>query len=402
MLRYIKFAFNNFRTRKLRAFLTILGILIGIAAVVSLISLGQGLQESMQEQFELMGIDKIIITPKGGYFGMGVEGTELSKQDTKTIEKVKGVDKTTGIILKIARVKFGHELKYAWVAGVPLDPDSVALWESVQSMKIKDGRDLKQGDRQKAVIGYRIAQEKFFEKQVKIRDKIEIEGKAFKIVGTLEQIGNTQDDSSILISIEVARELFNEPEKLDLIILNVQPGFDVGDVAEKIKKELRKAEDLEEGEENFEVQTSEDLRGTFNTVFVIVQIVVIGIAAIALLVGGIGIANTMYTSVLERTREIGIMKAVGARNSDIMFIFLIESGLLGLVGGILGVAIGLGISKSVQVLAAATGTTMIKASFNPFLILGALAFSFIIGSISGLMPARRAAMLKPVNALRYE
>jgi len=253
MLRYIKFAFNNFRTRKLRAFLTILGILIGIAAVVSLISLGQGLQESMQEQFELMGIDKIIITPKGGYFGMGVEGTELSKQDTKTIEKVKGVDKTTGIILKIARVKFGHELKYAWVAGVPLDPDSVALWESVQSMKIKDGRDLKQGDRQKAVIGYRIAQEKFFEKQVKIRDKIEIEGKAFKIVGTLEQIGNTQDDSSILISIEVARELFNEPEKLDLIILNVQPGFDVGDVAEKIKKELRKAEDLEEGEENFEL-----------------------------------------------------------------------------------------------------------------------------------------------------
>jgi len=110
----------------------------------------------------------------------------------------------------------------------------------------------------------------------------------------------------------------------------------------------------------------------------------------------------MYTSVLERTREIGIMKAIGARNSDIMFIFLIESGLLGLVGGILGVAIGLGISKSVQVLAAATGTTMIKASFNPFLILGALAFSFIIGSISGLMPARRAAMLKPVNALRYE
>jgi len=402
MLRYIKFAFNNFRTRKLRAFLTILGILIGIAAVVSLISLGQGLQESMQEQFELMGIDKIIITPKGGYFGMGVEGTELSKQDMKTIEKVKGVDKTTGIILKIARVKFGHELKYAWVAGVPLDPDSVALWESVQSMKIKDGRDLKQGDRQKAVIGYRIAQEKFFEKQVKIRDKIEIEGKAFKIVGTLEQIGNTQDDSSILISIKVARELFNEPEKLDLIILNVQPGFDVGDVAEKIKKELRKAEDLEEGEDIVEVQTSGDLRGTFNTVFVIVQIVVIGIAAIALLVGGIGIANTMYTSVLERTREIGIMKAVGARNSDIMFIFLIESGLLGLVGGIIGVAVGLGISKSVQVLAAATGTTMIKASFNPFLILGALAFSFIIGSISGLMPARRAAMLKPVDALRYE
>ena len=129
----------------------------------------------------------------------------------------------------------------------------------------------------------------------------------------------------------------------------------------------------------------------------------VGIAAISLLVGGIGIMNTMYTSVLERTREIGTMKAVGAKNSDILFLFLFESGLLGLVGGAIGVGIGLGLGKTAEYIATVQlGTNLLQASTDSWLIFGALLFSFIIGALSGVLPAMQASKLKPVDALRYE
>ncbi len=151
------------------------------------------------------------------------------------------------------------------------------------------------------------------------------------------------------------------------------------------------------------VQTFEQVMKSFQTIFGMVQAVVIGIVAISLLVGGIGITNTMYTSVLERTRDIGIMKAVGARNSDILKLFMIESGMLGLVGGAVGIMIGVGLSKAVEItISKLYNFVYLKASFPWYLILGALAFSFLVGSISGVMPARQAAKMKPVDALRYE
>ena len=399
---YVKFAYNNFKQRKLRALLTILGIFIGIAAVVSLISLGQGLQETVSEQFEVMGIDKIMITPIGGYFGIGVEGTKLTNNDVDVVKKVRGVEQVSGMLYKVVRVEYKDELKYTWIMGVSTEPESIELLESMQSLEIAEGRNLQEGDGKKAVVGYMFPEAKFFKKAVKIRDTIEIEGQEFKVVGTLEQIGSTQDDSSVLIPLDVSRELLNEPYRVDMIMLKVQSGFNVNEVAEDIKDELRDYRNVDEGEEDFTVQTSEQMIKNLNLILNVVQIVLIGITAISLLVGGIGIANTMYTSVLERTREIGIMKAVGARNSDIMLIFLIESGLLGLVGGIIGVIFGLGISKSVEIIAAISGNSILKASLSPTLIVGALAFSFIVGSLSGLMPAKQAAELKPVDALRYE
>ena len=174
-------------------------------------------------------------------------------------------------------------------------------------------------------------------------------------------------------------------------------------IAEKIKVELRRFRDVKKDEEDFDIQTPEQLLGSFGDVLNIVQSVLIGIAAISLLVGGIGIANTMYTAVIERTKEIDIMKSVGAQNKDILLIFVIESGMLGLAGGAIGIAVGIGLSKLVEYLAFVyLGTSLIKAFFPWYLILGSLLFSFLVGTISGLLPARQAASLKPVDALRYE
>jgi putative ABC transport system permease protein len=154
---------------------------------------------------------------------------------------------------------------------------------------------------------------------------------------------------------ETAREIFNEPKELETIYVQTKNGFKPEDVAEEIKKDLRRFRDEKKGEETFQIQTFAQLLSQINVILNIVGIVLVTISAISLIVGGVGIMNSMYTSVLERTHEIGIMKAIGARNSHIMAIFLIESGLYGLVGGIAGISIGLGMAKIAEFVAAQMG-----------------------------------------------
>jgi len=399
---YFRFAFQNFKARKVRTYLTMLGIFIGVAAVVSLISISQGLRSAMTETFESMGSDKIFIM-SGVSYGLPTTGiTEMSGKDKEVVEKTEGVERTSAFIFKLLRIKYNEEVKYVFVNGLPVDRESLELIESIQTFKIAQGRDLKTGDKYKAVVGSMYAKGDVFDKKVKVRDKIEIEGKEFKVIGIMAPIGNPQDDSQITIPIDAAREIFNEPEKVDYIMVQVKQGYDAEEVAEKIKKNLRDHRNLEEGEEDFTVQTSAQLIASFGNVFTIITIVLVGIAAISLFVGGIGITNMMYTSVLERTREIGVMKAIGAKSSNILLIFLIESGILGLVGGAVGILIGIGLGELVQFAAATANLSLLKSSFPWYLIIGSLLFSFIVGVLSGVLPARAASRLQPVDALRYE
>ncbi len=242
-----------------------------------------------------------------------------------------------------------------------------------------------------------------FKKGVDVGDKIKINDQKFRVVGIYKPFGNPDDDSSVGIPLETARELFDEPDELFVIMARTKDGFNTADVAEDIKEKLRRDRGLKEGEEDFTVQTYEQLREGAGVVLDIVHLFLIGIASISLMVGGVGIMNTMYTSVLERTREIGVMKAIGARNSDIMMIFLIESGIMGMVGGAIGVVIGIALSKIVEYVAEQElGMVLLKANVSIELILGALTFSFLVGCISGILPARQASKLNPVDALRYE
>ena len=229
------------------------------------------------------------------------------------------------------------------------------------------------------------------------------DGVEYKVIGIFKKMGDPGVDKGINLGIESLREQYNEPELLSYIYIQTISKDNVEEVSEKIERKMRNDRDLEEGEEDFTVQTPLQMAETFTDILNIITVVLIGIAAISLLVGGIGIMNTMYTSVLERTREIGIMKSLGARNDQIMKLFIVESGLLGLGGGLLGVIIGFLVSKSVEFIAAeALGTSLLKAFFPWYLIVGALLFSFIVGTFSGVFPARRASKLKPVDALRYE
>ncbi len=394
-------AMSSMRKRQMRSWLTILGILIGIAAVTSLISVSQGMQSAIEKQFETLGTDIVIVVPGGGegimaMTGMGVG--QVTDHDVNLIEGISGVEHVVSIVYKTAKVSYNDEVKYTMVMGMPTDPDSLWVLEKFRV----EGRYPKEGDNYKAVVGYLLPAGRFFTEEAPIGSKIYIEDRAFQIIGSIQEMGNSQDDSQIYIPIDIAREIFNEPTEIDMLYIKVQPGYETSDVSDRIEEGMRRDRGLKKGEEDFTVQSSEQLMESISSILGIVQMVLIGIAAISLLVGGVGVMNTMYTSVLERTREIGIMKAIGARNSTIMYIFLIESGMLGLVGGAIGCIIGSLISVGVEFFAAQAGYGMLKAAVTPELIFFALSFSFGLGCIAGSLPARSAAKLNPVEALRYE
>ncbi len=319
----------------------------------------------------------------------------------KVVEDVRGVKWAIGMLMKQGQVKFKDESAISFYIGI--NPEDMNLLKEIQISKVVEGRELEKGDRFKVLVGYNHAFGDIWKKQVKIGDTLEIEGYDFKIMGVVDKIGNPIDDAAIYMAKDILKEILNVEDEESQIIVKTATGFDPKNVAETIERRLRQSRDEEEDQETFRVQTSEQLLNTFQNIFSVVQGVLVGIAAISLLVGGVGIMNTMYTAVLERTKEIGIMKAIGAKNSHILLLFLLESGLLGLVGGLIGVGIGIGLAKTAEYIAGVyIGTPLLKASMSPVIMIGALAFSFGIGTMSGIFPAMQASRLKPVDALRYE
>ncbi|MEM2121792.1 MAG: ABC transporter permease [Candidatus Woesearchaeota archaeon] len=397
---YLNLVFLNFIHRKIRSWLTIIGIFIGITAIVALISLSQGFKIAMNEQFEMIGSDKIIITAKAGFFGMG-SSLVLTDKDLEEIRNTPGVIEAAGFTFKIAPVVFDKEVKYLYVTGVPTDRSKV-IFDEMQNIRVSYGRNLLEGDKKKALVGYYLCNKNLFKKNIKVGDKIIINGESFEVVGCLETFGNREDDTNIFIPLSDSKIVLNEPEKYFEIIVKVSDSSQIEKISENIEKRLRKLHNVKKGEEDFSLQTSQDIMRSMNTILLIVQIVFLGVAGISLLVGGVGIMNTMYTSVLERTRDIGVMKAVGAKNSDILKLFIIESGMLGLTGGIIGVVFGILIAKSVEFISTIyIGTNLLKANVSFTLIFGSILFAFLIGVISGVTPAIQASKLKPTEALRF-
>ncbi|MFH0889902.1 MAG: ABC transporter permease [Candidatus Aenigmatarchaeota archaeon] len=399
---YFSLAWRTISRRGLRSWLTMLGIFIGIASVVALISISQGLQDSISQQFKSLGTDLLMIMPGGGAGFSGFIGSTssyLTTHDVDVIQRANGVDIVGGMLYKISKVEYGNEVKYLFVIGIPTDR-AKELVDNMGSFNVIEGRGLREGDRYAIDIGYLIAHENVFNTNVKIGDRLKINGQGFQVVGALDSIGNPEDDKQLYITMDTARDLFNEPDKFNMLMVQPKSGNDPAVVAESIKQEMRRDRGLKKGQEDFSVQTSEQLLDSVDMILGVIQIVVLGIAAISLLVGGIGIMNTMYTSVLEQTRNIGIMKAVGATEKDILTIFLFESGILGLVGGVVGVTVGIGIGQVVQAIAATANVGFFKVYASPELVLGALVFSFVVGCASGIAPARQAARLRPVDALR--
>ena len=398
-------AFSGLKGRILRTTLTMIGIIIGVAAVVSLISLGQGLKDAIGSSFASVGTDKILVQSLSpGFSPPGQDGIGvMSQHDVDIISSVIGVDRVAGRLLRSVIYDFGDSSSTVFAASLPIENDALNLVLEVNNVVVYQGRLLKPSESRKILVGEALWNSNTPSKNVVVGSRVKINGFSFEVVGLLKKIGGPRD-SIVLLNENDMRDIFKDSlsvrDELSVIAAQVVSGGDVKVIADRISRALRRDRNQKEGFEDFSVSTSVEIIESVNTIVLVVQAIFVGIALISLLVGGIGIMNTMYTSVLEQSRNIGIMKSVGARNSAILWIFLFESGILGLFGGAIGILLGILLSKIVEFGAGGFLGDLLHASFPWYLIVGSLFFSFIVGVLSGVFPARQASILPPVEALR--
>jgi len=398
----IKYSLENLRKRKLRSFLTVLSVLIGITSITVLISFGYGISNYVSEISNKMGNDKLIVQAKSFSFaGPPMDSNViLSDSDLKKIRETNGVSEATGVYMMSAEVEFDKKKKYAFMMGSDYK-NHKALISEVYTLTQLEGNELKD-ETDKALLGYSYKiKDKIFKQPVKLRDKIKINGKEIKVSGFYEEVGNPVDDTHVYMTKEALEDVFNLTN-YQFIVIRSSPSENPSKLAEIIQEKLRKHRNQEEGKEDFFVQTFEQVIETFNSILKVITMVVILIALISLIVAAVNITNTMYASILERTKEIGVFKAIGARNNSILLIFVLESGVLSLLGGIIGIVLGYFLSMLAGSLISKAGYSVFSPLFTWSLVVGSLLFAFLIGIFAGLFPAYRASKLKPIDALRYE
>ncbi len=385
MRRHLGLSIKNIKENDFRSFLTIIGILIGITAIVALVSLTQGLAEAVERELDDVGADMITVSA-----GTHSIGTELDIDNIEHIEGVRGVKEVTPTLLNFAEVEYRGDTESVFIFGIKPE-----IFDIAPPFNLKEGRLHREHEEGVGIAGKEFSND-VFDETLGLRDNVILRDQRIRIIGIREYFGIPLHDRSLSLPLKDAQEIFDKEDKFSQAFVEVSDNYDPSQVADEIDQVLN-----EETDEEIMVETMEQILDAVNNVLAMVQALFVGVASIALLVGGVGIMSTMYTSVLEKQRDIGIMKAVGARNSDIMKIFLFESGLLGLLGGLLGVLIGFSIAKVIErIMHNFMGVFRLQASFDPLIIVSVLIFSVLIGTLSGVLPARRAAGLNPVDSLR--
>ncbi len=396
----INYSLKNLWKSRGRSFLTILSIFVGITAIFIFISFGWGLYDYTNSFTTGSSVDKVLIQPRG-LSVTGLDSTfKLTDKDIEVIRRTTGVYEVTGSYFQAAQVKQKNKIVYTFITSY--DPDSSMVFE-MADVDIEEGRWLRPKEKNSILLGHSyLIPDKVFPEPYSLGNKIEVDGKKIEVVGFLTEIGTPPDDSQIYVTTDFMEDLYgSENLSYGLIIARV----DINDLPEtiaRIEKELRKERGLKEGQEDFYVQSFEDLIESFETALSLIIAFVILIALISVVVSAVNTANTMVTSVLERIKEIGIMKSVGATNSEIFKIFLFESAFLGFIAGILGTLLGWGLSHLLGVILGNLGWGFLSPHFSATLFIGCIVFATLTGAISGAWPAWQATKIKPVDALRYE
>jgi putative ABC transport system permease protein len=398
------YSFNGLIHRKSKSWLIVVGIVVGIAAVVSLLTLGQNFREEVNKQLSALGTNTVFITPtsSGPSFGIGIlrpTSGKLYDKDVDRIKRIPEIEAIARLLSSRTTVTFNNKSITAQISG--LEP---GVFEKTAAIKIAEGRFLQEGDKRVVVIGDNIANNAFGSKnKISVNSYITIKDTKYRVIGILEKSGGASfgpgnTDNGIYIPFTEAREMFKTsiaPNEILGIVLRIKEGFDTNEVVEKIKFEMDASHKVKPDERDYSIVDPATIQKTVENVLFLLTLFIGAVAAISLLVGGLAIASSMFTSVIERTKEIGILKAVGAKNSDILKIFVFEAGLIGAIGGIIGDLVGIGIIF----VASYAG---FPASVNIGILLFGILFAFLVGVLSGYFPAKNAAQMQPVNALRYE
>ena len=392
------YALDGVRERKFRFALNIIGILIGGAAITSLLAITQGVNRDISEQMELLGPTTIAITPGG--FGIGGKGL-LTMRDLERVRRIPHVAVATPIIDRAATVTIGGRTGVVSIVGI-IPEEYLRV---IRNIEVAEGRFIRRSDIAAAVLGSNIAQPPGEEEPIAevgsriitmIKTEEGVKKATFRVAGILEETGGAfivSPDDVIYISLRSAQQLFDMGNEINRIAVEADSMEKVEYVVDAIEEELG---------EGVLVISAGFVRETVGRITTSLQVLLGGVAAISLIVAGIGIVNTMTISVMERTREIGILKAVGAKNRDILLIFLSEALITGVLGGALGVLSGIFLGQAISAIAQFSFTIVLSPYITPSICLIVVLFSAVTGVLSGLYPAWRASNLNPVEALRYE
>ncbi len=395
----IKYSLKNIQHRKTRSALTIFSIFVGITTIFIFISFGWGLYDYVDSFTTGTSADKITISPKG-LAAPGIDDSiSFSENDLSAIERSAGVKEVEGMYTSVVEIEKNDVLKYVMIMSI--DPKKKLMIE-LSSMKISRGRELQYGDARKVVLGYNyLLEDKIFPRKLDINDKITLNGEEFRVVGFYDKIGNPQDDSNVYVLPDTMKIIFPDLAGYAMIIARVDIS-NMNSTIANVERGLRSSRDVKKGREDFYVASFDDLIASYTSALDIVIGFIILIALISVLVSAINTANTMITSVLERTKEIGVLKAIGAKNSEIFNIFLFESGFLGAVAGALGVLAGFGITYVMGEILDNLGWGFLSPHYSITLFLGCVVFATVTGAFSGVVPAMNASKTNIVEALRYE
>jgi putative ABC transport system permease protein len=400
---HVMLAIKNLRHRLSRSLLTLLGIAIGIMAIISLLALGEGMQQAVTGELSSLS-DVIIVTTGGGGFsslaGGGSTGEYFTQRDIASIGRIQGIKDISTQLSGSGLAEYNGKTTIISLTGM----DVAVMKLQFASQSLEAGEFLNEGDQNKIMIGNSIAHDTF-DADISVGGRIKINGEKFFVSGIFgkQGFGGTSSDSIVLMSTRDFKKLTGQ-SNISLIYIRVN---NVND-AESIATSIQNAINENHGKKDFATAiTMTSILETVQTIIGILQLVLVGIASIALVVASIGIMNTMLTSVMERTREIGIMKAIGATTRDIMSIFIIEGMLMSSVGGIIGIILGVFGSQALTLIlrnfmSMGGGSIQLVPIITLTSVVLAVTVSLIVGVLSSLYPAWKAARMSPIEAVRYE
>jgi putative ABC transport system permease protein len=410
----LRLAVNSLRHHKSRSALTALGIIIGVTTVIAILSLLEGLNRSIDQEFSALGANTIYVQKMEFSIGGGRPGNfdDIAKRADLTLEDAEALARLPTIRAAVPTIEGDeqtltrgtYEAENCELAGITEGGDLTGNWV------VLDGRFITQEDRQRrsmvCVIGSYVAENLFGEGENPLGQSLDADGRSYRVVGVLEEKGASfgrPQDNKVFVPISTFLKYYPIPEGRRSIFhgleIEVLPheGVPVETALEDVEEVLRLRRGLRYYEDNdFGLNTQTSMLSSLNTITSILWLVMVGVASISLVVGGIGIMNIMLVSVAERTREIGIRKAVGARDRDVLVQFLLESIVLSAFGGIIGILLGLGVGGVVSVL------SPLDAVVVWWTIVLGFGFSASVGILFGIYPARKASRLNPIEAIRYE
>jgi putative ABC transport system permease protein len=399
-LETFKVALEAILSNKVRSGLTMLGVIIGVLAVILLVSIGEGAQVYITKELTGMGTNLLIITPgktsTSGGFHPPSAGTvrKLTYDDSQALKRRAWLlTEAVPLVFGTGRIKYQNMGRDTMIIGTAPE------FQSIRHLFVDSGSFVTQGDvdsKAKIVVLGTKVKEELFGQENALGRAVTLSDARYRVVGVMQKRGTSLGmdlDDIVFIPVTSGQELF-DTDGLFEIIASTPRAEDVDRAISQIKEVLIRRH---AHKEDFTIQTQGAMLSTMNTILNVLTAVLGGIAGISLLVGGIGIMNIMLVSVRERTREIGIRKAIGARNSDIMAQFMIEAVTLSGVGGIIGIILGVGIALLIPMF-----VTVLPTSVSLWSIVMAFTFSMAVGVFFGVYPARKASLQDPISALRYE